>query len=82
MNLLSSFFVLLFISWSECFKDLEITQRSIIIHKCCAEEELLNEHFGCQHVNVTNTEPWTPAFYDEHDQPSMHVLSKTLIFNV
>lgn len=79
MNIQSPFFVLLLVAWSECYKDLEITQRSIVIHKCCPEEELLNENFRCQHVNVTNTEQWTPTFYDEHDQPSFAGLSETLI---
>lgn len=40
------------------------SSNSVVIHKCCAKDELMNEEHHCLHVNYTESSPWSPIFSD------------------
>lgn len=64
-----------FFGYCVCAKDLDVALPGITISKCCNAEELHN--LDCQHVNLTDSSPWKPLFYDERLHPNAQVPGKS-----
>lgn len=45
----------------------------VVVHKCCAADELMNEEHHCLHVNVTDSQPWAPIFSDGNGKHNLQV---------
>jgi len=67
------------ISIQQCIgaQDLTVTVPVVNVRKCCLAEELIDNNYHCQHVNVSYSEPLKVPFYDENSGlPSSQIPSK------